>query len=560
MEIEVLDKNHKKKIITIITFIVLALVVIIFSVSLAKYRSTKSISIAKGTVNYKQGDLNLVSVYLEDEDNNYKPVSNGKIPTSGYTLNEDITKTRCEIKGVADTNIKITYENGEVSFSKLTTTGTKCYLYFNKIKDTEAPVIGVHEARNIEKTSMDLYVEATDNTGIAGYYFKLNTSSDWGTAKCAGQNSCTHSLTGLTKDTTYTYDVKVCDAGGNCPATQITQKTKEDGIPSGTTSKTLIAGGISSNDYIFANPTNGNGIYIWTKGDYSGGSETIKYYRGNVNNNWVVFGKDGDNYIWWRIIRNNSNGSLRMMYSGVSESKSHASTNQAQMIISKSAFNPDGKNYYAGLEYATNSMHGTSTNAQVLGTSNSTDRTTLYGWYNETLGKNVAYSNLIDKNAGFCSDRNHATTGNGTPTANAVSAGENTAIFYATDIRTYEDKVPSLLCANSSDKFTDIPVGMITGDEVLMGGMGYGTAGKNTNSWLYLEKALYWTMSPSGMTVREYSGTLECYVSELSVYEYLRSTSFSFELGVRPVINLKSSATFEEGGAGTSTNPYVVCD
>ncbi len=38
---------------------------------LAKYRGSKSISIARGTVNYKQADLNLVSVYLEDSDNIY---------------------------------------------------------------------------------------------------------------------------------------------------------------------------------------------------------------------------------------------------------------------------------------------------------------------------------------------------------------------------------------------------------------------------------------------------------------------------------------------------------
>ncbi len=112
MNIETLKKNDKKKIIMVITFIVLALVVLIFSVSLAKYRNTKSISIAKGTVNYKQADLNLVSVYLEDEDDNYKQSSDGKIPTTGYTLNEDITKTRCEIKGVTDTNINMPEKNG----------------------------------------------------------------------------------------------------------------------------------------------------------------------------------------------------------------------------------------------------------------------------------------------------------------------------------------------------------------------------------------------------------------------------------------------------------------
>jgi len=184
----------------------------------------------------------MVAVYLDDGSGNYNKASDGKIPVSGYTLNTDANKTKCSVNGEVDSGVSITYENGEVKVSKVTKPGTKCNFYFDKIKDTTNPVIGVHEARNIEKTSMDLYVEATDDMGIAGYYFKLSTSDDWGEADCVNKTYCLHSVTGLTADTNYTFDVKACDASGNCSTTTITQQTKPSGtpIPAGTTSSTLL--------------------------------------------------------------------------------------------------------------------------------------------------------------------------------------------------------------------------------------------------------------------------------------------------------------------------------
>ena len=439
MEIEVLDKKHKKKIVIIITFIVLALIVILCSVSLAKYRSSKSINIAKGTVNYKQADLNLVSVYLEDEnDNTYKPVSDGKIPTSGYTLNEDITKTRCEIKGVADTNITITYENGEASFSKLTTTGTKCYLYFDKA----------------------------------------------------------------------------------------------------ITASTLITGGTTTTDSIFAGIT-GDGVYTWTKGDYSGGDQPIKYFRGNVDNNWVVFGKDGSNYIWWRIIRNNSNGSLRMIYAGVSSSKTSAPATIGEGTqIGTRAFNSkDDDNMYVGFKYTSGQVHGTGTNASILGAENSTDVTMLYGWYNTKLKTN--YGSYIDTNAGFCNDRTpYSGSGTGTTVTN-----------YGVYTRLKTNKAPSLLCS-STDVFKT-PLGLITADEVQMGGIVYSSP-SNTNSYLSTTKA-YWTMSPSS-----FSGSVT-YMLYVNYDSTLYGTSVNNSSnGVRPVINLKADTVFEQGGQGTSNSPFVV--
>ncbi len=220
MKIETLKQKGKKIAIGILISITL-FSVLVLSLSLAKYRSTNSINIAKGTIKYNRPDLHLAEVYIESDTAEYEIAS--EVPESGYVLNEDTTKTRCENKDKSIANITITYENESLTFSKLVTGGVKCYVYLDKVP----PV--------------------------------------------------------------------------------------SNKIPDGITTPSNIFNG-----------TSGNGIYIWDKGDYSNGDQLIKYYRGNVDNNWVVFGKDDEQYIWWRIIRNNSNGSLRMIYAGLSSNKTTA--------------------------------------------------------------------------------------------------------------------------------------------------------------------------------------------------------------------------------------------
>lgn len=413
----------------------------------------------------------LIAVYLDDGTGTYNKASDSKIPTSGYTLNTDTNNTRCTVNGEIDSNVIITYENGEIKVSKVTKPGTKCYFYFDKIKDTESPVIGLHEARNIEKTSLDLYAEATDNMSIAGYYFKLNTSSEWSEEKCAGQNSCTHSVTNLSDNTSYTFDIKVCDEAGNCPTTTITTKTKANGIPT----PDIIPDGKPTDDSMFAG-TNGDGVYTWTKSDYSGGSEPIKYFRGNVDNNWVVFGKDGTKYIWWRIIRNNSNGSLRMLYAGTSNSKTStpSPSEGVNPVIKLGGFSTTAlyESTYVGFKYTKGQLHGTQTESYILKELNT--------WYNKTLGANPEYSEKLDLDAGFCNDRSPFS---------GTGEGVTTTYFLAYN-RLYTNKTPSLLCAHSNDVFKT-PTGLITADEASMAGMVADTNKKNTTSYIYITVTVY---------------------------------------------------------------------
>ena len=416
MKIETL-KQKGKLIIGIIITITLISTVIFYNTSIK----------GKHTLKRSTNDQ-LMAVYIDDGSGTYTKASDGKIPASGYTLNTDNTKTRCTVSGEIDSNVKISYENGEVKVGEVTKSGTRCYFYFDKVK------------------------------------------------------------------------------------------------------------GITTDDSMFAGIT-GNGVYTWTKGDYSGGTKPIKYFRGDVSNNWVVFGKDGSNYIWWRIIRNNSNGSLRMIYAGTSASKTSApATTGTGTGIGISAFNSTATdNMYVGFKYTNGEIHGTGTASTILGETNSTDATTLYGWYNTKLKTN--YGSYIDIDVGFCNDRTITNTG--------------TVTYYAAYTRLYGNKAPSLLCTDANDIFKT-NVGLITADEVQMAGMVWNSP---TNTTYLYTNTNYWTMSPYYF----YNGKANVFAVNLGGYLSSFDVYVTFP-GVRPVINLKSSILFEEGGTGLANNPYVVCD
>ncbi len=405
----------------------------ILATVIVKNQNVRNINISKE---------NMVAVYVESEDGNYNKVSDGKIPASGYTLNTDNTKTRCTVSGEIDSNVRISYENGEVKVGGITKSGTRCYFYFDKIK-------------------------------------------------------------GITTDD-------------------------------------VMAGGTPTDDNMFAG-IEGNGVYTWTKGDYSGGTQPIKYFRGNVDNNWVVFGKDGSNYIWWRIIRNNSNGSLRMIYAGVSLSKTSApATTGDGTQIGTSAFNTNyNNNMYVGFQYTSGQVHGNGTKSTILGQ--------LETWHNKTLAKSAEYSSRIDVDAGFCNDRTpYSGPGTGTTASN-----------YAAYNRLYTNKALSLLCTNADD-ILKTNVGLITADEVSMSGMVYSSLA-NTSSYLYTNNA-YWAMSPAYYNP---SDTYPTYVFRVNKdgslgKSRLYTASGATNLGVRPVVNLKSDVLFEVGGTGLANNPYVV--
>ena len=294
--------------------------------------------------------------------------------------------------------------------------------------------------------------------------------------------------------------------------------------------------------------TTNDGMYA-TEDDYG----TSYYFRGAVDNNWLKFGEVGGKPIYWRIIRINGDGSIRLIYTGTTaptESQKVVMTGEGTQI-STSAFNEEyDKAEYVGYKYEIGKQHGL-TNDSVI-------KTTIDNWYKTTsLYNDIATSKLVIDST-FCYDRTASTSRTGTygEIDSWVSAPLDNDYYYGSYGRIYGNKTgPSLKCSNDLDKFSvangtlSYPVGLITADEINMAGCFTSTSDPyNMSFYLYTGQEGYKTGSPSS-----FSGRGSSVFSGGSVlgWGYVYNSSDD-----RPVISLSSEAKLS--GNGTWNNPYVV--
>ena len=301
---------------------------------------------------------------------------------------------------------------------------------------------------------------------------------------------------------------------------------------------------VSAKDTILANSKVNEGTPDFSKtattdeGIYKAEDDwgTSYYFRGAVENNYIKFAG-----YYWRIIRINGDGSIRVIYNGESMATTGTSTQ-----ISTSAFNSTyNNNMYVGYMYTSGQVHGLGTNSTIKGV--------LDNWYTTNIA-NKGYGDQVSKEAGFCGDREPSTSSS---TSNGSGGTGTTTTYYGGYIRLANStKSPTLKCKNNEDMYTvsgssrgnkalTNPVGLIIADEVAVAGGMLGT--NNTTYYLYTGQE-YWTMSPS-----IFNGVANLF----SVYSGGNiSFSMGSMIGVRPVINIASDV--EITGSGTSTDPYVV--
>ena len=255
---------------------------------------------------------------------------------------------------------------------------------------------------------------------------------------------------------------------------------------------------------------------------------TSYYFRGAVENNYLKFAG-----YYWRIIRINGDGSIRIIYDGTSAHANGEVSNDRRTETStyNSTYN---RSYYVGYTYQSNAQRPST---QSGGTA-STIKGVLDSWYSA----NIVGKGLDDKvvsTLGFCNDRNTASG------SNWVASG--TTFDYAARERLQTNKIPTLECSNTNDIYTT-KVGLITADEVSMaGGVGETT---NQSYYLYTGQA-YWTMSPS-----YFDSAGSVFVFYVNSYGDLNDYRVDNAFGVRPVINISSEVTIT--GSGTMSDPYVV--
>ena len=272
-------------------------------------------------------------------------------------------------------------------------------------------------------------------------------------------------------------------------------------------------------------------------------SKTVYYFAGNATDNWVKFGKNASNQdLYWRIIRTNSDGSVRLLYHGTS-------TTTTDAYIGTSAFNSSYDNI-AYVSYMYGSLGSISSARE--NTNNSTIKTTIDNWYISNL-EAKGYTKYLSTTAVYCNDR-------------SISSD---SINFGAFTRLGTNKTPSYDCAATEDKFTvdtstgngklTYPIALMTADEVSFAGGVYGT---NAPTWYYKNSAngsstgstWWWLLSP-----RRWDGgfavVFGVYGSSNPGYLYYYNVNNTN--GVRPAISLKSCIKYSTGN-GSASDPYTI--
>ena len=270
---------------------------------------------------------------------------------------------------------------------------------------------------------------------------------------------------------------------------------------------------------------------------------TVYYFAGNATDNWVKFGKNASNQdLYWRIIRTNSDGGVRLLYHGTSTTTENA-------YIGTSKFN-SSYNDIAYVSYMYGSS-GSIANARTNQTNSSTIKTTIDNWYTSNL-EAKGYTKYISTTAVYCNDRS---------TSNNSEFGAYTRLI--------TNKTPSYDCAATEDKFTvdtstgngklTYPIALMTADEVSFAGGLYGT---NASTWYYYNSAngsstgstWWWLLSPSNW---DGSGAGVFGVGGSSYPGFLINNYVTDTYGVRPSVSLKSCVK-TSGGDGSANAPYTI--
>ncbi len=297
---------------------------------------------------------------------------------------------------------------------------------------------------------------------------------------------------------------------------------------------------------------------IYTKEDDYG---TSYYFRGSGQDNYVKFGG-----FYWRIIRINGDGSLRMIFDGTKAHLTGDYNDNDDRVAFESPFNENYEDAkYVGYMYGpAGTRASTSKEEAQSNTESSTIKINLEKWYVDNI-KNKGLDQYVADSI-FCNDRS-------IPGKEITGWVDDTGLGYGTNITAYgafgrfvdttsgnhkANANPIFTCSNKNDAFTvddtekgngslSEKIGLITADEIVAAG----NILFSTNPYNYLANAnRYWSLSPY-----DFNG------SGASVFRVgsggdLNGSSVNSAGGVAPVINLTAEYVRTMSGNGTTESPY----
>ncbi len=355
--------------------------------------------------------------------------------------------------------------------------------------------------------------------------------------------------------------------------------------------------------------TNGKGVYI--RAGTENNSYPIYYYRGEVDNNNVLFAK-----YCWKIVRTTETGGVKLIFNGTPSSSNTCNNTGSASQLTTKAFNLSfnspayvgykygaiypitdekplsggvyGSNVsYSGGKYTLQTTSSTLDNTHHYSCGGTTSCSSVrfytykaslyYDYITLSGGEKIedALVNMLDKSetnstikdyientwykahmtsysdrledTEWCNDRSIYSKGGYDP------AGSLESILYFGVYGRRTNGTPSLECPREVDKFTvgngrlQYKTGLLTVDEGILAG---GTKSSNNGYYLYTGE-YYWLGSPydvgSNVAI-EFSVTS---AGDL----YLQHVDNSS--GVRPSVSLKTGVYYT-GGDGTTNSPYII--
>ena len=330
------------------------------------------------------------------------------------------------------------------------------------------------------------------------------------------------------------------------------------------------------------------------------------YYRGNVANNYVKFGTWSDDVpdivrgyyselstyykeyssleecqsassynvnctlisnagkeMYWRIVRINGNGTVRVIYDGTSAHSNDEASIDRQ--IGNSSFNVGSNgniyaydNAYVGYMYG---ITGASTYAEThANTNDSTIKSYIDNWYKTNILGTANEQYLADNV--FCNDRSFNDINTGTGAGTSYTEYRWFSGPWDSELYSKYNNKTMLTCPQQNDAFTvsdttngngalTYPVGLLSMDEVLLAG---GWTDSNSGYYLYSGQE-WWASSPLHSNTHTRRAVNVRFVNSNGSANDDSGSGYAYNLyGVRPVFNLKAEVL--KYGDGTLDNPY----
>ena len=448
---------------------------------------------------------NNLAIMIKEDSGEY--VSSNEIPKGNYVLNEE--KTICENGGKV-----VSYNNstGQIGFSFLGS--DRCSLYFDKIIDTQKPIIS-----NLNVNDTTVTAVLTDDKGLSSYGISSSNTiepTNWTSINGTSYNfSTTISVEG-------TYYLWVKDTSGNVDK-------KEFMISLGTPITTLIS---TSTPDVY----NENGLR----------------YEGADPNNYICLdsNKEGacSSSLLFRII-----GLFEEEYSN--NGTTSAGTKKLLKILDTNNYGGTSGKYWNQTQTSGKNLNDWST---------ATLKTELNGTYLSTL---LAKSGVNSKLSSAIANTKWHLGG---------ASYENYQTLTAEGIYTEERNTSAIYSGNPEYVFAKI--GLMYPSDYGYASVGGTTTSKancraqalynwnsssysdcKNNDWVYKSQSISWGSNKNEWLISPHASNSDSASDFNSAGSVYASSNVRYNhFAVRPSFYLDSSVLKIVGGAGTSTNPYHI--